>query len=582
LSELQKSRQFEVSYRIHTKDGQLKWVLERGIGIENETGVLDSIEGFIIDITDQKQRETEMSAIASISYDLRTVKNKSEMLPIILNQTVELLHADGGTIELIDNKTGDAVVMYAIGLYSFLTGKHIPIQEGLERLVRSGGKTIHFNLVSTIDPPLSQEYRNICRSIAGAPLMVQGNLIGSLWIGSNTDIPESIMNTLSSIADIAANAINRAELASQTEQRLRRLISLRKIDSAINGNQEIGFTLNLLLEQTVDQLRVDAADILLLKTDNSISFESGVGFNTPPVSNLNLTQGDGLVRQSILGRRTIAIQNIHQLKEEDECKNRVLAAGYKGYFIVPLIAKNDVVGIMEAFTVIAFSPDQDWIEFFETLAGQAAIAYSDSRLVSDLQKSNFELQQAYDETIAGWSSALDLRDKETEGHSQRVTRITLDLARRMGINGEDLVNVKRGSLLHDIGKMGVPDYILLKPSKLTDDEWKIMRMHPINAYQILSSIKYLTPALEIPYCHHEKWDGSGYPRGLKGKDIPLSARIFCLVDVWDALTSDRPYRAAISHKEALDYIAAESGIHFDPELVQIVLDYFSEHPHEAA
>lgn len=413
---IQKSQKFEVSYRIHTKTGDIKWVLERGVGIENETGAMDSIEGFIIDITEQKQRENELSAIASISYELRSAKKISEMLPIILNQTVELLHVDGGTIELIENTTGEAVVMYAIGLYSSLSDMHFPIQDGLKLFIHSGGKIIHSNNAGTGDPPISPKLRNICHAIAGAPLMVQGNLIGFLWIGNNSDIPESVVKTLSSIADIAANAIHRAELSAQTEQRLRRLISLRKIDAAINSNQEIGFTLNLLLEQTLDQLRVDAADILLLKADNSLSFESGVGFNTPLVPNMCLTLKDGPIRQSILDRRTITVQDINQLKDGDECKNRVLVSGYKGYFIVPLIAKNDVVGILEAYTRNVFSPDQDWIEFFETLAGQAAIAFSDSRLVSDLRKSNFELQLAYDETIAGWSSALDLRDKETEGH----------------------------------------------------------------------------------------------------------------------------------------------------------------------
>ena len=154
------------------------------------------------------------------------------------------------------------------------------------------------------------------------------------------------------------------------------------------------------------------------------------------------------------------------------------------------------------------------------------------------------LSLAYDATISGWSRAMDLRDKETEGHTQRVTSLTLELARKMGISETDILHLRHGALLHDIGKMGVPDHILLKPDKLTVEEWDIMRQHPVFAYEMLYQIEYLKPSLDIPYSHHEKWDGTGYPQGIKGEEIPLSARIFAIVDVWDALTSDRPYRKA--------------------------------------
>jgi PAS domain S-box-containing protein/putative nucleotidyltransferase with HDIG domain len=176
------------------------------------------------------------------------------------------------------------------------------------------------------------------------------------------------------------------------------------------------------------------------------------------------------------------------------------------------------------------------------------------------------LARAYDTTIEGWSRALDLRDKETEGHSQRVTDLSLRLARAMELPETDLVHIRRGALLHDIGKMGIPDYILLKPGPLSSDEWTLMRKHPVLAYEMLTPIAHLRTAVDIPYCHHEKWDGSGYPRGLKAAEIPLSARIFALADVWDALLSDRPYRPALSRAQALSSVRDESGRHFDPQL----------------
>ena len=186
---------------------------------------------------------------------------------------------------------------------------------------------------------------------------------------------------------------------------------------------------------------------------------------------------------------------------------------------------------------------------------------------ANLEEAHEKLLSAYDATIEGWSHAMDLRDKETEGHTLRVTELSEKLGKIMGIEHEELVYMRRGSLLHDIGKLGVPDAILLKPDKLTDEEWVIMHQHPKYAYDMIQPIEYLRPALDIPYCHHEKWDGSGYPRGLKGNDIPLQARIFAIIDVWDALTSDRPYRPAWDRKKVLEYIKNQSGKHFDPHVV---------------
>jgi putative two-component system response regulator len=186
----------------------------------------------------------------------------------------------------------------------------------------------------------------------------------------------------------------------------------------------------------------------------------------------------------------------------------------------------------------------------------------------EMDNLHHEVVIAYDKTIEGWSRALDLRDKETEGHTQRVSEMTQQLARAAGMDEDALVQIKRGALLHDVGKLGIPDSILLKPDKLNAAEWAVMRMHPVYAFEWLSAIEYLRLALEIPYCHHEKWDGTGYPRGLQGNEIPISALLFAVVDVWDALTSDRPYRKALSEEDAWVYIREQSGRHFDPKAVE--------------
>jgi len=193
-----------------------------------------------------------------------------------------------------------------------------------------------------------------------------------------------------------------------------------------------------------------------------------------------------------------------------------------------------------------------------------------------LQKAHKRLLDAYEATIEGWSHAMDLRDRETEGHSRRVAELTIRLAQAMEMSEEEIVHIRRGALLHDMGKIGIPDSILHKPDKLTDIEWEVMQKHPQFAFKMLGSIEYLRESLDIPYFHHEKWDGSGYPQGLKGEQIPIAARIFAVADVWDALTSDRPYRSAWSGEEALAYIRDQSGKHFDPQVVEVFLKMVEE------
>ena len=237
-----------------------------------------------------------------------------------------------------------------------------------------------------------------------------------------------------------------------------------------------------------------------------------------------------------------------------------------------MVAKGQLKGILEVFHRNPLDPDEEWLTFLETLAEQAAIAIDNTELFKNLQQRNAELTLAYDATIEGWSYALDLRDKETEGHTKRVTDMTFKLGKKLGLQDSQLTYARWGALLHDIGKMGIPDAILQKPDKLSDKEWEIMKLHPVFARNMLERIDYLKSAIDIPYCHHEKWDGTGYPRGLKGEQIPLAARIFAIADVWDALTSDRPYHPAWPGKDALEYIRNAAGTHFDPQVVKLFLE----------
>jgi len=261
---------------------------------------------------------------------------------------------------------------------------------------------------------------------------------------------------------------------------------------------------------------------------------------------------------------------------ESRAPAELIDEGFISYHAVPMIAKGKVKGVLEVFHRKGFIADREWLDFLETLAGQAAIAIDSVGMFQDIQRSNLELKSAYDATIEGLSNALDLRDKETENHSKWVTDITVALAIQFNYSVEDLKYIRWGALLHDIGKLGVPDRILFKSGCLSEEEWLIMRQHPSFAYNLLSGIEYLRPALEIPYSHHEMWDGSGYPLGLIKDQIPLAARIFTVVDVFDALISERPYRETWSEKKALDHIQEQSGKKFDPMVVNAFIRLMKE------
>jgi PAS domain S-box-containing protein len=394
----QASTQGMMEARIRHADGT--WHIHEAIG----TNLLDepNVRGYVMntrDITERKQREHALESIAQLSAALRTAPTRAEMLPVILDQTIDLLGMEGATLAIRNLTTGELYTELGRGQWSNFTRVQLSPDASISGHVIATGQPYVNNAVKG-DPLLARpDLIGDLNCVACVALKVHEQTVGAIWVGRRTAISEAEVRLLTSIADIAANAIQRVTLHEQT--------------------------------------RSDAAELAL----------------------------------------------------------------------------------------------------------------------------------AYDTTLEGWAHALELRDQETQGHTRRVVQMTLDLARAMGVDETEKESIRRGALLHDIGKMGIPDSVLLKPGTLNKREWEIMQRHPEYACNLLAPIDYLNPAIDIPYCHHEKWNGTGYPRGLKGEEIPLAARIFAIVDVWDALRSDRPYRKAWSTEQALKYIQAQAGKHFDPQVV---------------
>jgi HD-GYP domain-containing protein (c-di-GMP phosphodiesterase class II) len=537
-----------------------------------------------------RERYNTVQMLQRVSRAASSVINLDELTSMILMEITEAIHIQKAAIFLKYNGKKNLMVASQIGTRisprTTIAGEN-PL---IKWLNLNDYIVTHQELeTDTRFRALWGEERNVINDLGAEifiPLNAKGELVGLLTLGpklSEQAYSNEDKQTLLSLANQTAVAVQNAQLYNtaqqelkqrrETEKRLqlqlKRLSALQNINIAITTSIDLQIPLYLLLEQVTEELGVDAADVLLYEEESQqLFFVAGRGFQTEALKYTKLDLGQGLAGKAA---ETLKVIHIKDIRSESTSLNRAPLLpneDFVSYFGVPLISKGKIQGVLELFHRSAMEPDQDWLNFLDTLTSETAIAVDNAQLFRDLEKSNLDLAVAYETTLEGWAKTLELRDRETEGHSQRVLDLTTRMSKKLGVGDEELVNIQRGAVLHDIGKMGVPDYILLKEGPLNDEEWEIMRKHPIFAYDMLSTIPFLKKASDVPYCHHEKWDGSGYPRGLKGEEIPIGARIFALVDVWDALRSDRPYRKAWTDLDAREYIHKQAGLHFDPIVVK--------------
>ena len=540
----QSNKPFEMEYRMIARDGHLVWVHDQVILVNDAEGKPQFWQGIMLDITERKQAQESMHEkerllseaqsighIGSWSYDILTdtMQYSDEMYRLMDTSPQEFQHTIAGFLSLIYSADCPLVTKWVDNIKAGRQLKELDFRifckNGELRYIQSRGAVL-------VDS-------------AGNP---------ARFIGTAQDVSER------KLAEIQIN------------QQIQHLTSLGKIDQAIISTVDLGVMMDTILSQVVAQLHVDAADVLLLHPNSEmLEHVAGRGFRTQAAETVQVPIRKSVAGRVVKERHLIKIEDLQEQSRDSRLSERLAGEGFVSYLGVPLITKGKVKGVLEVFHRTPLHPYTEWVDFLNTLAGQASLAIENASLFANLEQFNRELSQAYDSTIEGWSRALELRDKEAEGHTLRVTELALALAHKFSFTDTQMLYIRWGALLHDIGKMGIPDNILLKPDTLNEEEWAIMRKHPQYAYDLLQPIPFLLPALDIPYYHHEKWDGTGYPHGLKGDQIPLTARIFAVVDVWDALTSERPYRPAWTEEQADNYIHTSSGVHFDPQVVDVFM-----------
>lgn len=409
-------------------------------------------------------------------------------------------------------------------------------------------------------PSLQKSFQDLRSLLMG----VTANL-AKLSAAESADIIRDVSRITQSLVEVEQAVVD------QLKVRESQLGALMKVGRAINSSLGKRRVLEEVMDRLIELMHAERGFLMLKRPDGTLEFEVARG-----IDHINLEEDSFKVSSTIVERVAATGETILTTNAQEDprfgSQLSVAAFRLRSILCAPLKIKDNLIGVIyvdnRARSGIFQIQDQNLITAF---ADQAAMAIDNAQLFDDLQRKNRELEEAYQATLEGWVSALDMRDKETEGHTQRVTVLTQRLARFMGVDDEKMVHITRGALLHDIGKMAIPDSILLKPGALTEQERELIKQHPQFAFDMLRRIEFLLPAIDIPHYHHEKWDGSGYPDGLRGEEIPLAARIFPVVDVWDALTSDRPYRKGLPHDDVKARIRADAGSHFDPQVVEAFL-----------
>ncbi len=534
------SNTFNAEFRLRHKNGSYRWILSRGMIQRDQNGKASKLIGCHVDVTDLKEfeealiiNERRFRSLAESSQDVITLFTKDYKFEYVNDASVRLTGLESS---MIVGKRPDEI---------FTDNKLVEnLIDDLERVILT-------------EKPVNR--------IAYWPVKNNNNQEAKLmldWRLNPVRNPHGEIEWVLGIARDITNMLETEAALKKSEEKFRRVfetsglgISLTDLSgNFISGNPAI---LKMLGYTQSEYATLNIRDV---------TFEEDVAMNVQMIEEYKSGLRESFSYEKRLVRKNGEVfwANLISTLVRDEFGKPLFTIGMMEDITSRKIAEEKEVIAQQELQDLLNKADQSRQVLLSLIEDQKIAEKKLKTLATDLMV-------AYDSTLEGWSHALELKEQETAGHSRRVVDLTLTIAKKLGVSGDDLVQIERGALLHDIGKMGIPDNILLKPGPLTEEEWVIMKRHPVYAYNLLSKIEFLKPALDIPYSHHERWDGSGYPQALAGKDIPLAARIFTVIDIWDALSSDRPYRKAWKREDILAYIRDISGKQLDPEIVELFL-----------
>ena len=480
-----------------------------------------------IDITERRIRERQQEALAGIATALRGGATRKETIYTVLEKIRNFVNVDSVGAAFPIAEMDEILIEFVNGnLQPFIEGKRISVNNSISgSTLRTGKPYVSKNIRDEKGMALP-ELATLVKSIAWIPLISEKKTIGVLMVASKGEISDEDLNLLLPIADMAAGAIDRAERTELAQRRVQQLAALQSINLAIGASLDLRVTLNVLAVQMTTQLGVDAVDVLLLNSQtNQLRYAAGNGFHSREVVEATrLWLGEGQAGRAAMERRSRHLFDPDGIGPYFTPPDFFEAENFVAYDAVPLVVKGEVKGVIETFHRPPYNPSAEWEQLLEALALETAIAIDNAELLAKLQRSKQDLEIAFDATLEGLARMLELYDYETEKHSLRVVDLTVKLAQYLGVSGAQLTNIRRGAYMHDIGKIGIPSDIINKPGKPTPDEWDKIRKHPKNAYDIINPIPFLRPALDIPYGHHERWDGSGVPAAVGWRaDSPRGA-----------------------------------------------------------
>ena len=568
------------------KDGTPCVLLVSAAPLRNFNGQV--VEALIlgVDITEKHLAEAavrehlrHLEIIQRVSQNMRALERPEDVLPLLIDQLLTVLPYDSAVVYVPDEE-GDMLLK---------TGGRGTLVDAFPTKTRLEDLPVVKSLMAGQGEYLDESFlRSFLRTdksvrVLVAPVFEDRTVVAVLFLvsGLSAERKEPLISVTMSLCEIAGIAIHRLRLREETFRKMKQLETLRRIDLATVASFEKGIAADVLLRQACSHLGADAGRLWRFDgTLHQLHLLRHYGTGEAP-GEVTIPLGKGLTGKVASERDVLLVNEETASAKELSWTDIGLYGRVAAYAGFPLIGKGELRGVLEFFFVKPQHFDHEWREFAETLAGQATLVLENFIFFEGLRAMNKRLQEAYEETLEGWAKTLELRNRETEDHCVRVASLAVRLAQALGVENDRLAHIRQGALLHDIGKIAIPDSILLKPASLSQEEWEVMRKHPIFAAQILEPIAYLRHSLAIPLYHHEKFDGTGYPHGLSGNAIPLEARIFAVVDVWDALTSERPYRKAWDRTDALGYIREQRGKYFDPEVVDAFLELVAEEEQSA-